>query len=109
MLVALSVFSLAVLALVKLVSENFRTTQIVEERIFAGVVAENRAVEAMTAAIPPALGESGGTEEAAGRIWRWTRRVSETAEAGVLRVDVEVRPETTEQIVGQITIFRSRR
>ena len=109
MLVALSVFSLAALALVKLVGENLRTTGIVEERIFASVVAENRAVEAMTVAIPPAVGETNGSEDAAERVWRWTRRVSETAEPGILRVDIEVRPEATEQVLATVTIFRGRR
>jgi general secretion pathway protein I len=109
MLVALSVFSLAALALVKLTGENLRTTGIVEARIFAHVVAENRAVEALTDAAPPALGETEGTEQAAERIWRWTRHVSETAEPGILRVDVAVRSEDGDQVLGEVTIFRGRR
>jgi general secretion pathway protein I len=109
MLVALSVFSLAALALVKLAGENLRTTATVETRIFAAVVAENRAVEALTASVPPAIGESNGMEEAAERRWRWTRRVSETEEPGILKVDVEVRGEDSEQVIGAVTVFRGRR
>jgi general secretion pathway protein I len=106
MLVALSVLSLAVLALVNLAGENARTAAIIEERLFAGVVAENRAVEALTSARPPALGETSGTEAAADRMWRWTRRVSETPEPGMLRVDIDVRGVETEQVLGSVTIFR---
>jgi general secretion pathway protein I len=109
MLVALSVFGLAALALVRLASENLRTTATIETRIFAAVVAENRAVEALTASVPPAIGESNGTEEAAERQWRWTRRVSETEEPGILKVDVEVRGEDSEQVIGAVTVFRGRR
>jgi general secretion pathway protein I len=109
MLVALSVFSLAVLALIKLAGENLRTTTLVETRIFAGVVAENQAIDALTSAAPPALGETHGTEEAAERVWRWTRRVSETPEPGILRIDIEVRPEENDQVLGAVTLFRGRR
>ena len=48
MLVALAVFSLAVLGLLNMAGENTRSAVIIQERVLAGVVAENRAVEAMT-------------------------------------------------------------
>ena len=40
-LVAMAIFSLAVMALLNLAGENTRTAAIVEERTLAGVVAEN--------------------------------------------------------------------
>jgi len=106
MLVALSVLSLAVLALVNLAGENSRTGVVIEERAFAGVIADNRAIEALTSARPPALGETSGSEAAAARTWRWTQRVSETPEPGMLRVDIQVRGEGGEQVLGSATIFR---
>ena len=106
MLVALSVLSLAVLALVNLAGENSRTGLVIEERVFAGVIADNRAIEALTAPQTPSLGETSGSEDAAARTWRWTRRVSETPEPGVLRVDIQVRGEGGEQVLGSATIFR---
>jgi general secretion pathway protein I len=106
MLVALSVLSLAVLALVNLAGENSRTGVVIEERVFAGVIADNRAIEALTSPQPPALGETSGKEAAAARTWRWTRRVRETPEPGVLRVEVQVRGEGSEQVLGAATIFR---
>jgi general secretion pathway protein I len=109
MLVALTVLSLAVLALVNLAGENSRTGVVIEERVFAGVVADNRAVEALTSPQPPALGETSGSEAAAERMWRWTRRVSETPEPGVLRVDIAVMGEASDQVLGAVTIFRGSR
>jgi general secretion pathway protein I len=106
MLVALSVLSLAVLALVNLAGENSRTGVVIEERVFAGVIADNRAIEVLTSARPPPLGETSGSEAAVARTWRWTRRVSETPEPGVLRVDIQVRSEGSEQVLGSTTIFR---
>jgi general secretion pathway protein I len=109
MLVALAVLSLAVLALVNLAGENSRTGVVIEERVFAGVIADNRAIEALTSRQPPALGETSGSEKAAERTWRWTRRVTETPEPGVLRVDVTVMSDTSEQVLGSVTIFRGAR
>jgi general secretion pathway protein I len=109
MLVALTVLSLAVLALVNLAGENSRTGVVIEERVFAGVVADNRAVEALTSPQPPALGETSGSEVAAERVWRWTRRVSETPEPGVLRVDIAVMGEGGDQVLSAVTIFRGSR
>ena len=109
MLVALAVLSLAVLALVNLAGENTRTEGAIEERIFAAVVAENRAVEVLTSLQPPALGETDGTEQVATRLWLWTRRVSKTPDPDILRVDIAVKPQQAGQVVSEITVFRGRR
>jgi general secretion pathway protein I len=109
MLVALAVLSLAVLALVNLAGENSRTGVVIEERVFAGVIADNRAIEALTSRQPPALGETSGSEKAAERAWRWTRRVTETPESGVLRVDVAVMSDTSDQVLSSVTTFRGAR
>ena len=109
MLVALSVLSLAVLALVNLAGENSRTGVVIEERVFAVVIADNRAVEALTSPLAPALGETGGSDSAAERMWWWTRRVTETPEPGVLRVDIAVTSEGSDQVLAAVTIFRGSR
>lgn len=106
MLVALAVLSLGALALLNLAGENTRTASSVEERLFASVVAENRAVEALTQARPPALGEASGVEAAGGRSWRWVRRVSRTPDPALLRVDIRVAPQGGRGTVGEVTVFR---
>jgi general secretion pathway protein I len=109
MMVALAVFSLGVLALVNLAGENVRTGGLLESRAFAGVVADNRAVEAVTARPAPALGETRGGEEAAGRAWSWSRKVSATQGGEVLRIDIAVREKGQTQVLSGLTLFRSAR
>jgi general secretion pathway protein I len=109
MLVALAVLSLAVLALLRLAGENARTEAVVEARALALVVAENRAIDALTSLLPPALGQTAGAEEQGSRLWRWTRSVRATDDPDILRVDIAVAPRDSEQTIGALTIFRSRR
>lgn len=109
MLVALTVLSVAVLALVNLAGENIRSESMIEARVFANVVAENRAVEALTSLQSPAPGAANGTEEAANRIWRWMRKVSTTLDADILRVDIQVKGSNDDQVLSEITVFRGRR
>ncbi|HEY1071759.1 type II secretion system minor pseudopilin GspI [Brevundimonas sp.] len=90
LLVALAVFTLAALALLNLGGENTRSAARAETRTLGGVVAENLAVEAMTAQPAPAPGDSDGTEALAGRDWRWTRSVTATDDPDILRVDIRV-------------------
>ena len=106
MLVALAVLSLGALALLNLAGENTRQAGAVESRLFAGIVAENQAVEALTAPVPPALGQASGETIAGGQPWRWTRRVSRTADPAVLRIDVRVAARPGGPTAGEVTVFR---
>src|SRR3546814_16719180 len=76
MLVAVAVLSLVALALLNLAGENTRTALVVEENVLAGIVADNRAVEAMLAAPGELSAHAEGTESAGDREWRWTPRAS---------------------------------
>ncbi len=108
MLVALSVLSIAVLALVNLAGETIRNAGTIEDRMFANVVAENRAVETLTQFNPPAIGEARGTETSANRLWRWSRNVSASADPEILRVDIAVTEQEGGQVLGAVTVFRGR-
>lgn len=105
MLVALAVFGLAAMALLNLSGENTRSAARVETRTLGGVVAENLAVEAATL---PSIGEgtASGQVELASRRWRWTRTVTATAVAGMLRIDVRV--SDAEGQAAQRILFRPR-
>lgn len=107
MLVALAVFSLAALALINLAGENARTAGVVEARTLAAVVAENRAVEAVTASAA-ILGESKGEEVQGGRPFAWRRIVSQTDDSAMLRVDVSVSEKGSAQTLAALTAFRGR-
>ena len=105
---ALSIFSLAVMALMKVAGENTRTASLVGERAMAAVVAENRIIEAVTGIAPVVDGETKGADTAAGRLWRWTRRISPTADLGMVRIDLAVAPDGGAQPVARLTAFRGR-
>jgi len=106
MLVALAVLSLAVLGLLNLSGENTRSAVIIHERVMAGVVAENRAVEAMIQPFRLLGTETAGVESAGDLDWRWTRTLRETDDAGIVRVDIEVRPLHEERIAAELSMFR---
>lgn len=89
-MVALLVFGLAALALVRLQGAGIRGTAVVDAATVAQIVARNVAVEAMTDPRPPAAGRSEGVEVNAGRRWRWVREVRPTGNASILRIDVRV-------------------
>ena len=57
-MVALAVFSLAALALIRLEGATIRSTALLGDTTLAQMVARNVAVEAITAASPPALGQA---------------------------------------------------
>ncbi len=106
MLVALAVFSLAVLGLLNLAGENTRSAVIIEERVLAGVVADNLAVDAMTETPAQLVAAAQGSEVAGDINWRWTRTLSETDDADIVRVDIVVRPQHEERIAAELSLFR---
>ena len=91
MMVALAVFSLAALALIRLEGASFRGAATLDRSLLAGIVARNVAVDAMTSATVPALGTEQGSGTNGGRVWRWTRIVSPLGDGDrVYRIDVVV-------------------
>lgn len=107
MLVAMAVFSLVALALLNLAGENTRSAVVIEERVLAGVVADNRAVEAMLSTPADLAGHPVGSESSGDRDWRWSRTVSETDMAAIVRVDVTVMPAGEDRIAAEASVFRS--
>lgn len=105
MMVALAVFSLAALALIRLEGASFRGAATVDRSLLAGIVARNVAVDALTSAKPPALGTAQGDEINGSRNWRWTRTVSPVGDGNrVFRVDVTVADAAG--VAGKLTVLR---
>lgn len=99
---ALAVFGLAVMALLRLTGESTRSAAAVEGRMLAEVVADNRAVEAMLASAPlPDRGE----ERAGDRAWRWTRTATPAGE-GLTRIEIAVEPAGDGLGRADLTVFR---
>lgn len=104
-MVALAVFSIAALALLRLEGVTIRSTDTLGRTLEAGLVARNVAVEAMTDARPPTLGPAAGVAVEGGRSWSWARQVSPTGDPRVLRIDVTVSDPRGQQL-GRMTMIR---
>lgn len=105
-MVALAVFSLAALALIRLESATIRGATILDSTLTAQIVARNVAIEAVTDARPPVIGDTNGVESNGGRSWQWTRHVEPTGDARILRIDVNV-ADTAGVRQGHITMVRA--
>lgn len=107
LLVALAVFGLAVLGLLHMATEGTRATVLVEERVLAGVVADNQAVEAVLAPAASLSAPMAGEVDFGGRTWAWQRTAQPTAEARILRVDITVTLPGDGQVVAERSVLRS--
>lgn len=88
MLVALSVFSLAALALIRLQAYTSRNAAALETRVIAQSVVRNRSVEILTDPRPPALGRSNGQVKNGGLTWNWTQEAKLTEDQRFVQVDI---------------------
>lgn len=103
--VALAVFALAALALVRLEGATLRSAAVLDRTLLAQIVARNVAIEAVTEARLPALGPTNGTAVQAGRSWAWTRTVSGTGDPRIVRIDAAVQ-DATGRTLARLTMVR---
>ncbi|MGE0080919.1 MAG: type II secretion system minor pseudopilin GspI [Thiohalomonadaceae bacterium] len=92
-LVALAIVAIALGALLKTGAGNSANAVYLRDKTLAHWVAMNKVTELQLEPGWPAVGTTRGKAEMAGREWQWTAKVSETFDANVRRVDVEVRAE----------------
>ncbi len=90
MLVALAIFSLAALALLRLGGATAANSARLTDQALAQTVARNLAVEVLTDPMPPAFGTQTGAVANAGRQWRWTRIVERSPEARIQLITIRV-------------------
>ena len=105
-LVALAVFGIAALALLRLEGATVATTARLQDHLIGEIVARNIAVTAVTDPIAPPRGVASGTDSIAGRDWSWTRIVSDAGTDQIQRIDVRVTAPDGRP-AGTITMFRS--
>ncbi len=105
MMVALAVFSLAALALLRLEGATLSSTARLQDRLIGQIVARNVAVEALSDPEPPAMGAATGVEVNGGRRWAWSRRASAAPGPKLQRIDVAVADDKGVS-AGSITVFR---
>ncbi len=105
MLVALAIFSLAALALLRLEGATVANMARLQDQAIAQMVARNIAVETLTDPVPPAYGQTGGEQENAGRVWAWTRVTGRSPEPRIQQITINVRGGTGSG-AANLVIFR---
>jgi general secretion pathway protein I len=91
MLVALAIFSLAALALLRMQGATVTTTGQLRDQALAQIVARNIAVEILTDPVAPAMGNARGETVNAGRRWRWVRIAVASPEPRIQQIAIQVR------------------
>jgi general secretion pathway protein I len=89
-LIALAVLTIAMGAIIKATADYTGNHIWLRDRTLATWVARNVLVQFQIENAWPAVGERKGTQEMGRREWRWLARVSQTDEAQLRRLDVEV-------------------
>ncbi len=89
-MVALAIFSLAALAMVRLQGYSVRSTANLGDSSMAWQVARNVAVEILSNPAPPTLGETRGEEINGGQNWVWTATTRSTDDRRLVTVDIAV-------------------
>lgn len=89
-MVALAIFSIAALAMVRLQGYSVRSTANLRDSGMAWQVARNVAVEILSDPAPPTLGETRGDEVNGGQNWTWTAMTSRTDDSRLITVEIEV-------------------
>jgi len=105
MLVALAIFSLAALALLRLEGATVTTTARLQDQALAQIVARNIAVETLTDPIAPAFGMARGEVENGNRRWSWVRNTGRSPEARIQQIEIRVQSLTGPE-AASLTVFR---
>ena len=90
MLVALAIFSLAGLAIVRLQAVSARTAYDLRERTMAQIVARNIMVERLTDPQAPAFGSETGKVTNLGREWQWRQGTAPLQDSRVVAITIRV-------------------
>lgn len=104
-LAALVVIAVALAAVMNSFSQSVSTTIALRERTVALWVAKNRlATHQMNNAWPaPEINE--GTDNMAGKTWRWREQISTTPDADIRRIEIEIRSAPDREVLARLVGF----
>lgn len=106
MLVALAIFSLAALALLRLGGATAATTVRLQEQAIAQIVARNLAAEVLSDPESPPFGTLTGQARNGGRNWAWTRVTERSPEARIQMIAIQVVSADGSPGRATLTVFR---
>jgi len=98
-LVALTIFSIAAIALLSVQKESSRAQLILEDKFIAEIVADNILINQMLVT-PAGRGQKlSGTQENGGKTWGWALTRSVVKNSTLVKVQVDITDPSTGQIV----------
>ena len=106
MLVALAIFSLAALALLRLGGATATNSARLQDQALAQIVARNIAVEALSDPEPPPFGAAAGETVNGGRRWRWSRVTRRSPESRIQQIDIRVESQDGRPGRASLILFR---
>ncbi len=104
-LMAMLIFSIAILGLLRAGTENIRAVNQVKQKQIAGIIADNQLILAMVGGENLQIGIKQDFTQMSGRDWQWKISTEKTSQAGFYKLTVEVREKNSEQIVIKRTAF----
>ncbi|MEQ8178894.1 MAG: type II secretion system minor pseudopilin GspI [Amphiplicatus sp.] len=106
-LVAMAILGLVVTAILALISQSARFMSSSEDRIAAGILADNLMVEAMANAAPLERGEAEEPATFVGAEWMTKQTVTDTGVDGLIRIDIVVRRADSAQVLATATTLKA--
>lgn len=106
-LVAMAILGLVVTAILALISQSARFMSSSEDRVIAGILADNMMVEAMANAAPLERGDTEAPETFAGAEWAAKQTVTETGVDGVVRIDIAISRAGGAQVLARATTLKA--
>lgn len=104
-LVALLIFSIAIIGLTRAGTESVRVVTALKDKTYAGIIADNQIIRARIQ--PLKLGVETGEESVRGKEYDWRAEISDTESEGFYRVIVSVNDPESGQLIISRTAFRT--
>lgn len=104
-LAALLIFSFAIIGLTRAGTESLRAVSVLQDKSYAGIVADNQLVRARIA--PLEIGVKTGEESVSGKTYDWRVETSETESTGFYQLVVTVNEAQSDQIIITRTAYRT--
>jgi general secretion pathway protein I len=108
-LAALAVIAIALTAVMTSYSQGIGTTIALRDRTIAMWVAKNRLVTHQMSTAWPTTDTTEGTEEMAGKQWRWREQVSATPDADIRRIEIEIRSAPDREALARLVGFLAKK
>jgi general secretion pathway protein I len=105
-MVALAIFGLAAVALIRLQGVSLASAATLSDRGLAAIVAHNQALEAWASPTPPTPAQ--GRERAGQRDWAWVRQTSPGPDRGTVRIAVSVQGDGGQTIASDQLLWSQR-